>query len=92
MAAASMEHHKAEVEVQGVVENRGAAQGAFHSLFCATLPVKEDGNKYTMHHKVIVIDGETVITGSFNFTVSADEVNDDNILVIHSPAVAADGR
>jgi phosphatidylserine/phosphatidylglycerophosphate/cardiolipin synthase-like enzyme len=57
-------------------------------LYCAKVPVKTDGNKYTMHHKVIVLDGETVITGSYNFTKSADNANDDNILVIHSPALA----
>jgi len=89
LAAAMQERAEAGVEVSGVIENRGASQGAFPALFCAKLPVKEDGNKYTMHHKVIIIDGKTVITGSFNFTVSADEANDDNVLVIHSPAVAA---
>lgn len=89
LAAAMLERAGAGVDVQGVIENRGASQGAFPSLFCKGVPVKEDGNKYTMHHKVIIIDGETVITGSYNFTVSADDSNDDNILVIHSPAVAA---
>jgi phosphatidylserine/phosphatidylglycerophosphate/cardiolipin synthase-like enzyme len=80
---------KAGVQVSGVIEDRGASQGALVPLFCAKLPVKTDGNKYTMHHKVIIIDGETVITGSYNFTKSADDSNDDNVLVIHSPAVAA---
>ncbi len=77
------------LDVQGVIENRGASQGAFVPIYCAKLPVKLDGNPYTMHHKVIIIDNSFVITGSFNFTVSADTVNDDNLLVIHSPAVAA---
>jgi len=31
----------------------------------------------------------SVITGSFNFTNTADTANDDNILVIHNPAIAA---
>lgn len=88
LANAMIARAKAGVDVQGVIENRGASQGALVPLFCAKLPVKTDGNKYTMHHKVIVIDGETVITGSFNFTKSADDSNDDNVLVIHSPAVA----
>ena len=52
------------------------------------MPVEVDGNKYTMHHKVIVIDESTVITGSFNFTKSADQENDDNVLVIHNPDLA----
>jgi phosphatidylserine/phosphatidylglycerophosphate/cardiolipin synthase-like enzyme len=80
---------RAGVDVQGVIENRGASQGALVPLFCAGLAVKTDGNKYTMHHKVIILDGNTVITGSFNFTKAADTVNDDNILVIHDANVAA---
>jgi phosphatidylserine/phosphatidylglycerophosphate/cardiolipin synthase-like enzyme len=41
-----------------------------------------------MHHKVIIIDNSIVVTGSFNFTKSADTANDDNVLVIYDPAVA----
>jgi phosphatidylserine/phosphatidylglycerophosphate/cardiolipin synthase-like enzyme len=80
---------KAGVNVQGVIESRGASQGALVPLFVAKLPVKVDGNKYTMHHKVIIIDNSIVVTGSFNFTETADTANDDNVLVIHSPVVAA---
>lgn len=75
--------------VQGVIENRGASNGALVPLFCANVPVEVDGNKYTMHHKVIIIDDSTVITGSFNFTATADEANDENVLFIHSPSLAA---
>jgi len=89
LAQAMIARAKAGLEVEGVIEDRGASQGAFPSIFCAGLPVKLDGNKYTMHHKVIIIDGQTVITGSFNFTKTADQANDDNVLIIHSPAVAA---
>lgn len=33
------------------------------------------------HNKVMVIDGETVIMGSFNFTKQAEEKNAENLLV-----------
>ncbi len=89
LAAAMIARSKAGVDVQGVIESRTAYTGALVDLFCAGLPVKTDGNKYMLHHKVIIIDGETVITGSFNFTKSADTENDENVLVIHSAAVAA---
>ncbi len=89
LSNAMIERAKAGVKVEGVIENRGASQGALVPLFCAKLPVKTDGNKYTMHHKVIIIDDETVITGSFNFTKAADTENDDNVLIIHSKTVAA---
>lgn len=40
------------------------------------------------HNKVIVIDGETVITGSFNFTKQAEEKNAENLLVIRDKTLA----
>jgi len=41
-----------------------------------------------LHHKFAVIDGKTVITGSFNWSPSAAHVNDETLLVIHSPQLA----
>jgi phosphatidylserine/phosphatidylglycerophosphate/cardiolipin synthase-like enzyme len=41
-----------------------------------------------MHHKVIIIDDQIVITGSYNFSKSAKTRNDENTLVIHSPEIA----
>lgn len=35
-----------------------------------------------MHHKVIVIDEETVITGSYNFSENAETGNDENIVIV----------
>ena len=42
-----------------------------------------------LHHKFAVIDERTVITGSFNWSPSAAHQNDEVLLVIHSPLVAA---
>ena len=83
---------KLGVDIQGVIEARGASQGALPTLFCAKqsrIQVKTDGNPATMHHKVIIIDDETVITGSFNFTRTADTANDDSLIIIRNPNVAA---
>lgn len=88
LATAMIAQSKHGLEVQGVIESRDSSQGALPTLYCSGLPVKVDGNPYTMHHKVIILDGKIVITGSFNFTKSADMVNDENVLVIHSAAVA----
>jgi len=80
---------KAKVLVQGVFENRGALQGAMPFLFCGGLQVRTDGNPYTMHHKVIIIDDSVVITGSYNYTATADRANDEGIVIIRSQPVAA---
>ena len=41
------------------------------------------------HNKVMIIDGNTVITGSFNFTKAAEEKNAENVIVLKdNPALA----
>jgi len=40
------------------------------------------------HNKVIIIDNNTVITGSFNFTRSAQKYNAENVLIIHDVKLA----
>ena len=42
-----------------------------------------------LHHKFAVIDNRTVITGSFNWSPSAAHQNDEVLLVIESPLLAA---
>ncbi len=48
-----------------------------------------DSAPAAMHEKVIIIDSNIVILGSFNFTRSADEKNDENILILYDPDIAA---
>lgn len=50
---------------------------------------KADGwNGGIMHNKFVVIDQHTVVTGSFNFTLSANNANDENLLVLSDPELA----
>ena len=64
-----------DVLVEGVFENRNslASWSQLPALHCAGAGVRQDGNRYVLHHKVIIIDGHTVITGSFNFSRSRCE-------------------
>lgn len=41
------------------------------------------------HNKVLIIDGFTVLTGSFNYTASANSRNSENLVTIHDKAIAA---
>lgn len=55
----------------------------------AGLQVYVDGySDVLMHEKVIILDDKVVIAGSYNFTRSADQRNDEQVLVISSPDVA----
>lgn len=79
------------VEVKGIFEKRGSTTrySELPRLLEAGLDVRQDGNPYVLHHKVIVIDDQTTILGSFNFSQNATKTNDENLLVIrHNKAVA----
>ncbi len=54
----------------------------FERLLESGVDVRTDGNPYNMHHKVMIIDGEIVVAGSYNFTRSAEERNDENLIII----------
>mgnify|MGYP005853412517 CR=1 FL=1 len=38
--------------------------------------------KPKMHHKFMVVDRSVVLTGSYNFTASAEKINDENCVII----------
>jgi phosphatidylserine/phosphatidylglycerophosphate/cardiolipin synthase-like enzyme len=80
------------VTVAGVMDesqvksNIGTEFDAFKQ---AGLDVYLGGIEGQMHHKIMIIDGKTVIFGSYNFTNSAETRNDENLIIIHSQQVAA---
>lgn len=77
--------------LRGVFEERNsmASWSQLPSLYCAGAQVRQDGNRYILHHKVIIIDDDTVITGSFNFSNSAAQNNDENIVIIRDQVIAS---
>ena len=81
---------KAGVDVKGVFEARGSETeySEFSRLYCANVPVRQDGNPAILHHKVLIIDDRIVITGSANFSNNADRHNDENLIVIDNEDIA----
>lgn len=78
------------VRVRGVFEARGASgsYSEYERLREAGLDVRLDGNPAIMHHKVMIIDGLVTLTGSYNFSSSAAEENDENLLIIENTDLA----
>ncbi len=89
IAQALVERTQAGITVAGVIDQGQANnQGSeYESLLAEGLDVRLDGSSGRMHHKVIIIDGQTVVTGSYNFSASAESRNDENTLVIHNPRI-----
>ncbi len=79
------------LDVKVIVEKDQLSQySEYQRLKSAGIPVRVDSNPASMHNKFAVIDGEIVITGSFNWSKNADTRNDENIVVIRSEGLAFD--
>jgi len=91
IARALLDAKKRGVKVEVVIDAGRVTEKYSEATFFVNqgIPVFADGKHAIAHNKVMVIDGKTVITGSFNFTKSAEESNAENLLVIHSVEVAA---
>lgn len=90
IAKAMIERAQHGVAVVGVIEARNQASSVLHRLNQHEgIKVLPDGNRFNMHHKVIIVDDRAVLTGSFNFSANATTDNDENLIIIHSPAMAA---
>ncbi len=91
LASAIEQRAAAGVNVQGIFERVGSQTTASEltTLFCAGLQVRQDGNKYILHHKVFIIDDTTVVSGSFNFSTNATTSNDENLIIIQDADLAA---
>jgi phosphatidylserine/phosphatidylglycerophosphate/cardiolipin synthase-like enzyme len=50
--------------------------------------IYEDYKPTIAHNKVIIVDGEAVETGSYNYTVSARKYNAENVLILHDRDLA----
>jgi phosphatidylserine/phosphatidylglycerophosphate/cardiolipin synthase-like enzyme len=91
IAKALLNAHKRGVKVEVVLDKsqRTEKYSSATFLFNNGIPVKIDAKHAIAHNKVMIIDGGTVITGSFNFTKAAEERNAENLLIIHDKKMAS---
>jgi phosphatidylserine/phosphatidylglycerophosphate/cardiolipin synthase-like enzyme len=90
LADTMSQRFKSGVDVAGVFERFGSETEAaeLRTLMCRSVPVKQDGNPGFLHHKVIVVDEQLVITGSMNYSTNAEESNDENVIIIDNEEIA----
>lgn len=88
---AMLDKSRAGVHVAGVFEKSQTTSGhtEYQRMKEAGLPVFLDANPRNMHHKVIIVDGEVVVAGSFNFSNNADRTNDENMVIMHNADIAS---
>ena len=90
IAKALVDANKRGVKVQVILDKsqRTEKYSGADFLLHEGVPTWIDAKHAIAHNKIMVIDGHTILTGSFNFTKAAEESNAENLLVIEDPLLA----
>jgi phosphatidylserine/phosphatidylglycerophosphate/cardiolipin synthase-like enzyme len=90
IAEALLQAHKRGVRVKPILDGsqRTEKYSEADFLLHAGIPVLIDAKHAIAHNKIIIIDDQVVITGSFNFTTQAERSNAENLLVIRDTVLA----
>ncbi|OPY17551.1 MAG: Phospholipase D precursor [Syntrophus sp. PtaB.Bin075] len=91
IAGALLNAHRRGVKVDVILDksNVSPKYGAADFTVNRGIPTFIDDQHSIAHNKIMIIDQETVITGSFNFTRAAEEKNAENLLIIREPGIAS---
>ena len=90
IARALLHAHKRKIKVD-VLLDKSQRKKHYRSttlMANAGIPIFIDDEHSIAHNKVMIIDKETVITGSFNFTRAAEEKHAENLLIIRNRDLA----
>jgi len=90
IAKALVDAFKRGVKVEAILDKSQRSEKYTSATFLANsgIPTYIDDKHAIAHNKIMVIDQETVITGSFNFTKAAEEKNAENLVIIKSKEFA----
>lgn len=91
IARALVDAKRRGVEVQAILDKtslKGSYNGA-QFLANSDIPVRIDSEYATMHNKFMVVDMQTVQTGSFNYSQAAAQTNAENVIVVRDHAAFA---
>ena len=85
LGEAMMDMYESGITVRGVFDEKQISRHSKYAKMAEIgMQVKIDESPGTMHHKVIIIDEQTVITGSYNFSRNAETNNSENLLIIRN--------
>ncbi len=93
-SAALLEVMNDGAEVRGMIENINDQSAEYNYLLSQGVDVKHHALSGDLHHKYVVVDAGApdaaplVVTGSHNWSLAAETVNDENTLIVHDADIA----
>ncbi len=96
VAEALIAAHERGVDIKWVTDDEHGLEadeeedhGQFEMLEDAGIEIRDDGRSALMHNKFWIFDGQTAWTGSTNITKNGNFRNNNNVIIIENPDVAA---
>jgi len=91
LADAVLDAHRRGVAVRVITDDAKAEDlGSDVERFERSgVPTRVDRSPFHMHHKFAILDGETLLTGSYNWTRGAARDNEENLIVTTDPRFIA---
>lgn len=79
------------VKIRIITDNDKAADEGSDAdrLAAAGVPVRVDRTAYHMHHKFAIFDQKSLLNGSYNWTRSAAENNEENFVILDLPPLVS---
>lgn len=83
LADAILDCHRRKVKVRIITDDNKAWDLGSDVEKCerAGIPLRVDRSPFHMHHKFAIVDGETLLTGSYNWTRGAAHDNEENLII-----------
>jgi len=90
IAKALVKSYKRGIKVEAILDKSQRKEKYTSATFLSNegIPTYIDDKHGIAHNKIMIIDKEIVISGSFNFTKAAEEKNAENLLIIKSKELA----
>lgn len=90
IAEALIAAHKTGVKVELLMDKSERLEGFTPAMMVtnAGISVWLDAKHAVMNNRVMIVDGEIVLTGSFNFNSASEGMNAENLLILQSPELA----
>jgi mitochondrial cardiolipin hydrolase len=91
LSDAILDAHRRGVAIRIIADDAKAEdQGSDIERFERSgIPTRVDRSPFHMHHKFAILDGATLLTGSYNWTRGAARDNEENLIVTTEPRLLA---
>lgn len=93
LGAAIADEHLEGTVVRGFIESTSDQGTEYDFLLASNVNVMDHPPSPSMHHKYVIVDADApssdplVVTGSHNWSTSAETRNDENTLIIHDESI-----